>query len=87
MKNVRSSEPCISMNFSSKAQVPPCKYLNPILQTLQDFQRVFDHFVETRRQRVKINSFETAVRRCSSKLEFLNVLQETPVSQSLFNKI
>ena len=26
MKNVRSSQPCISMNFFSKAQFLPCEY-------------------------------------------------------------
>ena len=26
MKNVRSSQPCISINFFSKSQVLPCEY-------------------------------------------------------------
>ena len=28
MKNIRSSQPCISMNFFSKAQVPPCEHVS-----------------------------------------------------------
>ena len=40
MKNVRSSQPCISMNFFRKAQVLPCEFwLNKIVMFRSSHQR------------------------------------------------